>query len=95
MLLNFFFYPMVCSNRAAAFLSLVKLSKALADAETTIKLNPQWEKVIYSDKKRLLLLCFCNIVFVVLTSGFYESIFFFRATSGKALCLKPWRNMMM
>lgn len=34
-----------CSNRAAAFLSLVKLSKALADAETTIKLNPQWEKV--------------------------------------------------
>ncbi|KAG5391234.1 hypothetical protein IGI04_032775 [Brassica rapa subsp. trilocularis] len=31
-------------NRAAAFLSLVKLSKALADAETTIKLNPQWEK---------------------------------------------------
>ncbi|KAG2260375.1 hypothetical protein Bca52824_079669 [Brassica carinata] len=33
-----------CSNRAAAFLSLVKLSKALADAETTIKLNPQWEK---------------------------------------------------
>jgi tetratricopeptide (TPR) repeat protein len=32
------------SNRAAAFLSLVKLSKALADAETTIKLNPQWEK---------------------------------------------------
>lgn len=34
-----------CSNRAAAFLSLVKLSKALADAETTIRLNPQWEKV--------------------------------------------------
>ncbi|KFK23289.1 hypothetical protein AALP_AAs63180U000300 [Arabis alpina] len=32
------------SNRAAAFLSLVKLSKDLADAETTIKLNPQWEK---------------------------------------------------
>lgn len=25
-------------------MSLVKLSKALADAETTIKLNPQWEK---------------------------------------------------
>jgi hypothetical protein len=33
------------SNRAAAFLQLVKLTKALADAETTIKLNPQWEKV--------------------------------------------------
>ncbi|XP_050220284.1 U-box domain-containing protein 70 [Mercurialis annua] len=32
------------SNRAAAFLQLVKLSKALADAETTITLNPQWEK---------------------------------------------------
>ncbi|KAI3842110.1 hypothetical protein MKX03_029616 [Papaver bracteatum] len=32
------------SNRAAAFLHLVKLSKALADAETTITLNPQWDK---------------------------------------------------
>ncbi|KAM0870240.1 hypothetical protein ACQ4PT_040139 [Festuca glaucescens] len=32
------------SNRAAAFLHLVKLNKALADAETTIKLKPQWEK---------------------------------------------------
>ncbi|KAI3980922.1 hypothetical protein MKX01_025487 [Papaver californicum] len=32
------------SNRAAAFLHLVKLSKALADAETTISLNPQWDK---------------------------------------------------
>ncbi|KAL6623462.1 hypothetical protein ACP70R_033341 [Stipagrostis hirtigluma subsp. patula] len=32
------------SNRAAAFLQLVKLSKALADAETTINLKPQWEK---------------------------------------------------
>ncbi|XP_031478389.1 uncharacterized protein LOC116249300 [Nymphaea colorata] len=32
------------SNRAAAFLNLVKLNKALADAEMTIKLNPQWEK---------------------------------------------------
>lgn len=32
------------SNRSAAFLNLVKLSKALADAETTIKLNPTWEK---------------------------------------------------
>lgn len=32
------------SNRAAAFLQLVKLNKALADAETAITLNPQWEK---------------------------------------------------
>lgn len=32
------------SNRSAAFLNLMKLSKALADAETTIKLNPTWEK---------------------------------------------------
>ncbi|RLM99567.1 hypothetical protein C2845_PM06G33410 [Panicum miliaceum] len=32
------------SNRAAAFLQLVKLSKALADAETTVKLKPEWEK---------------------------------------------------
>uniref|UniRef100_A0A2P2K295 Uncharacterized protein n=1 Tax=Rhizophora mucronata TaxID=61149 RepID=A0A2P2K295_RHIMU len=32
------------SNRAAAFLQLVKLNKALADAETTITLNPKWEK---------------------------------------------------
>lgn len=32
------------SNRAAAFLNLAKLSKALADAEMTISLNPQWEK---------------------------------------------------
>ncbi|KAJ8547333.1 hypothetical protein K7X08_010919 [Anisodus acutangulus] len=32
------------SNRAAAFLHLVKLSKALADAETTINLKPEWEK---------------------------------------------------
>ncbi|RVW55747.1 hypothetical protein CK203_075756 [Vitis vinifera] len=31
-------------NRAAAFLHLVKLTKALADAETTITLNPNWEK---------------------------------------------------
>ncbi|KAL5681631.1 hypothetical protein ACJX0J_008016, partial [Zea mays] len=31
-------------NRAAAFLQLVKLSKALADAETTVRLKPQWEK---------------------------------------------------
>ncbi|KAG6574966.1 Hsp70-Hsp90 organizing protein 1, partial [Cucurbita argyrosperma subsp. sororia] len=32
------------SNRAAAFLHLVKLNKALADAEMTITLSPQWEK---------------------------------------------------
>lgn len=32
------------SNRAAAFLHLVKLNKALADAETTITLKPDWEK---------------------------------------------------
>nr|XP_004247592.1 E3 ubiquitin-protein ligase CHIP [Solanum lycopersicum] len=32
------------SNRAAAFLHLVKLSKALADAEMTINLKPEWEK---------------------------------------------------
>lgn len=36
--------PTLFSNRAAAFLHLVKLNKALADAETTISLNPQWEK---------------------------------------------------
>lgn len=36
--------PTLYSNRAAAFLNLVKLSKALADAETTITLNPAWEK---------------------------------------------------
>ncbi|CAO2838441.1 unnamed protein product [Amaranthus hypochondriacus] len=32
------------SNRAAAFLNLVKLTKALADAEMTISLRPNWEK---------------------------------------------------
>ncbi|GER34257.1 tetratricopeptide repeat-containing family protein [Striga asiatica] len=32
------------SNRAAAFLHLVKLNKALSDAETTISLKPDWEK---------------------------------------------------
>lgn len=32
------------SNRAAAFLHLVKLNKALADADTTIALDPNWEK---------------------------------------------------
>ncbi|KAK2647089.1 hypothetical protein Ddye_022284 [Dipteronia dyeriana] len=36
--------PTLYSNRAAAFLNLVKLNKALSDAETTITLNPQWEK---------------------------------------------------
>ncbi|XP_062203036.1 uncharacterized protein LOC133905292 [Phragmites australis] len=36
--------PTLYSNRAAAFLQLVKLSKALSDAETTVKLKPQWEK---------------------------------------------------
>ncbi|CAN0887085.1 Stress-induced-phosphoprotein 1, partial [Linum grandiflorum] len=36
--------PTLYSNRAAAFLQLVKLNKALTDAETTVKLNPQWEK---------------------------------------------------
>ncbi|XP_057960291.1 uncharacterized protein LOC131152432 [Malania oleifera] len=36
--------PTLYSNRAAAFLHLVKLNKALVDAETTINLNPQWEK---------------------------------------------------
>lgn len=36
--------PTLYSNRAAAFLHLVKLNKALADAETTITLNPLWEK---------------------------------------------------
>ncbi|WOL07973.1 small glutamine-rich tetratricopeptide repeat-containing protein beta isoform X1 [Canna indica] len=36
--------PTLYSNRAAAFLHLVKLNKALADAEMTITLNPQWEK---------------------------------------------------
>ncbi|CAA0823055.1 Tetratricopeptide repeat (TPR)-like superfamily protein [Striga hermonthica] len=32
------------SNRAAAFLHLVKLNKALSDADTTISLKPDWEK---------------------------------------------------
>lgn len=36
--------PTLYSNRAAAFLHLVKLNKALADAEMTITLKPQWEK---------------------------------------------------
>lgn len=32
------------SNRSAAFLSLLKVTKALADAEMTIQLKPTWEK---------------------------------------------------
>ncbi|KAK9725503.1 hypothetical protein RND81_05G148700 [Saponaria officinalis] len=36
--------PTLYSNRAAAFLNLVKLTKALADAEMTIRLSPDWEK---------------------------------------------------
>ncbi|GAB4851046.1 hypothetical protein Ancab_030344 [Ancistrocladus abbreviatus] len=36
--------PTLYSNRAAAFLHLVKLNKALADAEMTITLSPNWEK---------------------------------------------------
>lgn len=36
--------PTLYSNRSAAFLNLVKLNKALADAEKTISLNPQWDK---------------------------------------------------
>ncbi|KAK9160898.1 hypothetical protein Syun_007239 [Stephania yunnanensis] len=36
--------PTLFSNRAAAFLHLAKLNKALADADATINLNPQWEK---------------------------------------------------
>ncbi|KAL2633315.1 hypothetical protein R1flu_004794 [Riccia fluitans] len=32
------------SNRSAAFLNLSKVTKALADAEMTVKLNPTWEK---------------------------------------------------
>lgn len=41
---SWFFWK--CSNRSAAFLNLVKLTKALADAEMTIKLKPDWEKVL-------------------------------------------------
>ncbi|KAG6435582.1 hypothetical protein SASPL_100456 [Salvia splendens] len=36
--------PTLYSNRAAAFLHLVKLNKALVDAEMTISLKPDWEK---------------------------------------------------
>jgi len=38
-------YLVSSSNRAAALLQLDKLNKALDDAEMTIKLKPQWEKV--------------------------------------------------
>lgn len=38
-------YLVASSNRAAALLQLDKLNKALDDAEMTIKLKPQWEKV--------------------------------------------------
>ncbi|CAN0876130.1 hypothetical protein LINGRAHAP2_LOCUS11127 [Linum grandiflorum] len=37
---------MYSDRAAAAFLELVKLNKAVTDAETTVKLNPQWEKVL-------------------------------------------------
>ncbi|KAL8481683.1 hypothetical protein ACS0TY_027991 [Phlomoides rotata] len=36
--------PTLYSNRAAAFLHLVKLNKSLADADKTISLKPDWEK---------------------------------------------------
>jgi len=38
-------YLVSFSNRAAALLQLDKLNKALDDAEMTVKLKPQWEKV--------------------------------------------------
>lgn len=44
-LAHLFDESLLASNRAAAFLHLVKLNKALADAETAITLNPVWEKV--------------------------------------------------
>jgi hypothetical protein len=33
------------SNRSAAFLQLLKVQKALTDADMCIKLKPEWEKV--------------------------------------------------
>ncbi|XP_059448284.1 uncharacterized protein LOC132179560 [Corylus avellana] len=42
--LHFYNVPLLASNRAAAFQQLVKLNKALADAEITISLKSQWEK---------------------------------------------------
>lgn len=41
-------HTLCVSNRAAALLQLDKLNKALDDAEMTIKLKPQWEKVRFS-----------------------------------------------
>jgi hypothetical protein len=41
----YFLYILCASNRAAALLQLDKLNKALDDAEMTIKIKPQWEKV--------------------------------------------------
>ena len=38
-------HTLSASNRAAALLQLDKLNKALDDAEMTIKLKPEWEKV--------------------------------------------------
>lgn len=38
-------HTLCSSNRAAALLQLDKLNKALDDAEMTIKLKPEWEKV--------------------------------------------------
>lgn len=35
----------VRSNRSAAFLQLLKVQKALSDADMCIKLKPEWEKV--------------------------------------------------
>jgi hypothetical protein len=36
---------MMRSNRSAAFLQLLKVQKALSDADMCIKLKPEWEKV--------------------------------------------------
>ena len=36
-----------CSNRCAALLKLQKAGKALTDAETCIRLKPEWEKGHY------------------------------------------------
>lgn len=44
-LMYFLCHTLSASNRAAALLQLDKLNKALDDAEMTIKLKPQWEKV--------------------------------------------------
>ncbi|CAN0876129.1 hypothetical protein LINGRAHAP2_LOCUS11127 [Linum grandiflorum] len=44
---------MYSDRAAAAFLELVKLNKAVTDAETTVKLNPQWEKALASFQKAL------------------------------------------